>query len=143
MQNLLFITIRATRQIAFLKYELSQAPSIPSAKASLFSFLGDQIVFLKGMFSQRDLEYALHLSAARVPHGIHSLADLASTSYELASEMILEDDYEPQAQRKSALFGRLSENVVDCIRGLKKVREELTYKAFRLDFKGPDLIVFG
>lgn len=123
-------------------FELDQHCEDRRAIAELYSFLGDRVLFVKGMFHPAHIEYAVGLSATKLPFGVHNLADVAEMAYGRASELVADVEDEANAPRKSALFERLSRNVVDCIRGLQRVKMELEFQAYGLRADRPGLFLF-
>jgi len=109
--------------------------------AEVYSFLGDQIVFLKGMFQPTDLERALALSAMSVPRRVHSLTQLAQMAYHRAGKLLKKGGEGEHAYQKSEFFSYLSNNVQDCIRGLQRVRMEMNFQAYGLHQPRPQSLL--
>jgi len=103
----------------------------PEPIADLYIFLGDQVVFLKGMFHPRNLELALDLSATALPKRANNLAEVAQIAYDRASDLSA-TNAGPNADSRSSLFKRLSDNVVYCINGLRQVRTEINFQSYGL-----------
>jgi hypothetical protein len=121
--------------------ELDQTSRERGMAADLYSFLGDQVVFLKGMFHPKDLECALALSAMSVPPGVRSLGQVAQMAYRRAGKLLKKGGEGENAYQKSEFFGYLSHNVQDCIKGLQRVRMEMNFQAYGLHQRRPQSLL--
>jgi len=94
--------------------------------ADLYCTLGDQVLFLKGMFNPDGLDKVLDLNATRLPGGVHSVEDMGEFAYRRASELVLDMALNPEDEARAETLELIADHVHDCISGLRAVREEMS-----------------
>lgn len=109
--------------------DLEGTPGTNHYLADLYGTLGDQVIFLKGMFNPKDLANVVDLNATRLPVRVKHIEDVGEFAYQRASELVWEQEDEPHREQKADTLEFLSNHVPDCIRGLRQVRAEMVLMA--------------
>ena len=109
--------------------------------ADLYITLADHLLFMKGMFNAPDIDKFLDLNATKLPGPVRSLTDVGEFAYHRASQLVLDQNDTPQAEKRSRVLEYLGDHVPACIMGLRYVRQELDALPFELRSHNP-LLVF-
>ena len=123
-------------------HQMEGDPRMIQPLADLYTTLADHLIFLKGMFQIRDVDHFLDLNATRLPSSVRRINDVGEYAYHRASQLILDQDTNPDLVKKSEVLRYLGDNVSACIMGLRYVRQELDALPYEIKDKR-QILVFG